>query len=297
MRLPDPVPGSLPGPWAGGRMSSRIRCVLAPNPGLMTLDGTNTYIMGEPGSAQVVVVDPGPDDATHLAAVRDDLVSHAQQAGLVLLTHGHADHSAGARRLAEQLGCPVRAVDPRHRWGADGLDDDSVVTVGGLEVRVVATPGHTADSVCLLVEADGALLTGDTVLGRGTTVVAHPDGRLRDYLASLDRLETMAADVDDLRLMPGHGPAGARVVDVVAWYRAHRRARLEQVVTSVRAGASDVESIVAEVYSDVDRALWPAAALSVGAQVDYLVETGALARSAGGLVTVGPDDEVSGRGA
>jgi glyoxylase-like metal-dependent hydrolase (beta-lactamase superfamily II) len=263
----------------------------------MTLDGTNTYIMGEPGSSEVVVVDPGPDDAAHLRAVRADVVAHGQQAGLVLLTHGHADHSAGARRLAEQLGCPVRAVDPRHRWGADGLDDESVVTVGGLEVRVVATPGHTADSVCLYVEADGALLTGDTVLGRGTTVVAHPDGRLRDYLASLDRLEAMAGAVDDLRLMPGHGPAGARVGDVVAWYLAHRHARLDQVVASVRAGATNVESIVAEVYADVDRALWPAAELSVGAQVDYLVETRALAKDGGGLVAVEPGTEVSGRDA
>lgn len=297
MRLPDAVPGSLPDPWAGGRVTGRIRCVLAPNPGLMTLDGTNTYIVGEPGSTQVVVVDPGPDDATHLRAVRDDLAAQGQRAGLVLLTHGHADHSAGARSLAEQLGCPVRAVDPRHRWGDDGLDDDSVITVGGLDVRVVATPGHTADSVCLYVEADGALLTGDTVLGRGTTVVAHPDGRLRDYLASLDRLEAMAGDRDDLRLLPGHGPAGARVGDVVAWYRAHRRARLDQVVSSVRRGATGVASIVADAYADVDRALWPAAELSVGAQVDYLVETGALLRSAGGLVAVGPERGLSGRDA
>ena len=296
MRLPDAVPGSRPGPWAGGTVSGRIRCVLAPNPGPMTLDGTNTYILGEPGSTHAVVVDPGPDEPRHLRAVRDDLAARGQQADLVLLTHGHADHSAGARRLAEQLGCRVRAVDPRHRWGADGLDDASVVTVGGLELRVVATPGHTADSVCLYLEADGALLTGDTVLGRGTTVVAHPDGRLRDYLASLGRLEAMARDVDDLRLMPGHGPVGARVGDVVAWYLAHRRARLDQVVTSVRGGAPDITSIVADVYADVDRTLWPAAELSVGAQVDYLVETGALARGSEGLV-VESGAEVSGRDA
>lgn len=284
MRLPDAVPGSAPGPWGGGAVSTRVRCVLAPNPGLMTLDGTNTYIVAEPGSDLAVVVDPGPDEQAHLRAVVDDLAAHGQQAGLILLTHGHADHSAGARRLAEHLGCPVRAVDPRHRWGAHGLDDGAVVAVDGLEVRVVATPGHTADSVCLYLEADGALLTGDTVLGRGTTVVAHPDGRLSDYLASLDRLEAMAGDVHDLRLMPGHGPAGARVGEVVAWYRVHRRQRLNQVVASVRGGATDVPTIVADVYSDVDQALWPAAELSVAAQVDYLVETGAVTRGTRGLL-------------
>jgi glyoxylase-like metal-dependent hydrolase (beta-lactamase superfamily II) len=289
MRLPDAVPGSLPGPWAGGRVSSRIRCVLAPNPGPMALDGTNTYLLSEPGSGVAVVVDPGPDDDVHLGAVLDDLAAHDQRGALVLLTHGHLDHSAGARRLAERLGCAVRAVDPGHRWGADGLDDGAAIRVGGLEIQVVATPGHTADSVCLLLESDDALLTGDTVLGRGTTVVAHPDGRLRDYLGSLDRLEAVAQLSPSMRLMPGHGPAGAPVRDVVTAYRVHRAARLRQVQACVRAGASDVPSIVADVYADVDRGLWPAAALSVRAQVDYLTETGAVTEQDGRLAVSGRD--------
>lgn len=274
--LPPAAAGSRPEPWRGGELSARVRCLLAPNPGPMTLDGTNTYLLAEPGTSQAVVVDPGPEHEGHRAATWAALAERDQRAALVLLTHGHPDHAEGAAAFARRAGCPVRAVDPGLRTGAEGLADGDTVTVAGLVVRVVATPGHTADSVSLLLPADNALLTGDTVLGRGTTVVAHPDGRLADYLDSLARLEALAENNPGLRLLPGHGPAGASVGAVVAAYRAHRAVRLDQVVAAVGSGADDLDAVVAHVYADVDRSLWPAARRTVQAQVDYLCSTGRL---------------------
>lgn len=289
MSLSPIVPGSADGPWRGGRLSERVDCLLAPNPGPMTLDGTNTYLLSEPGSSQAVVVDPGPDDAGHLDAVVGALSSSGRRAALVLLTHGHADHSAGAAELARRLRCGVRAVDPTHRTGPDGLADTDQVVVDGLHIEVVATPGHTGDSVSLVLPQEQAVLTGDTLLGRGTTVVAHPDGRLADYLASLDRLQRLAELTPELTLLPGHGPAGAPVSAVVAFYQAHRAARLDQVVAAVGDGAADVDAIVATVYAEVDRTLWPAARLSVRAQRDHLVDVGRLRVVEGSLQVSGRD--------
>lgn len=281
--LPPAVPGSPEGSWRGGRLSARVRCLLAPNPGPMTLDGTNTYVLAEPGSSKAVVVDPGPDDPAHLDAVLASLAADDQRASLVLLTHGHADHAAGVRSFAARAGCPVRAVDPTHRVGPDGLSGGDTVRVGGLVVEVMDTPGHTADSASLVLRDEPAMLTGDTVLGRGTTVVAHPDGRLGDYLSSLERIEALASRTPQMRLLPGHGPAGAALASVAGLYRAHRTARLTQVVDAVSAGARDADGVVERVYADVDRTLWPAARLSVLAQLDYLLERGRLERVEGRL--------------
>lgn len=239
------------------------RLVLAPNPSPMTLEGTNTWILGE---NRTVVVDPGPDDDAHLRRVADE----AGDVALVLLTHGHPDHSAGARTLAQRLGVPVRAVDPAHRLGDEGLSDGEHVTVDDLVVTVLATPGHSSDHVCFVLPEQGLVLTGDHVLGRGTTVVAHPDGRMRDYLDSLSRL----ADVGATRLLPGHGPVVDNPAEVIAYYVRHREERLREVEAAVHAGARTARKVVERVYADVDRALWGAAEQSVRAQLDLLVETG-----------------------
>jgi len=233
--------------------------VLAPNPGPMTLDGTNTWVLRDPSAEACVVVDPGPLVEEHLAEVA--LYSPVQ---VVLLTHGHPDHSEGARRLAELTGAPVRALDPAHRLGGEGLAEGDVVAAAGLELRVLATPGHTADS--LSFQLPDAVLTGDTVLGRGTTVVAHPDGVLAEYLASLRRL----LELGELTVLPGHGPELPSAGAAAERYLAHREARLEQVRAAVSAGGTDAESVVRTVYADVNPALWPAATLSVRAQLLYL---------------------------
>jgi glyoxylase-like metal-dependent hydrolase (beta-lactamase superfamily II) len=240
----------------------------------MTLDGTNTWILAEPGSSVAVVVDPGPLDEGHLARVIRTAEEAGRRVALTLLTHGHPDHAEGAARFAELTGSPVRALDPALRLGDEGLAGGDVVTAGGLEVRVLGTPGHTADSLSFLLPADGAVLTGDTVLGRGTTVVAHPDGRLGDYLDSLRRLQALAVAGDVDTVLPGHGPVLGDARGAVEFYLAHRANRLAQVETAVEAGLRTPAEVVARVYADVDRALWPAAELSVRAQLDYLREHG-----------------------
>jgi glyoxylase-like metal-dependent hydrolase (beta-lactamase superfamily II) len=240
----------------------------------MTLDGTNTWLLAEPGSSVAVVVDPGPLDEGHLARVIRTAEEAGQRVALTLLTHGHPDHAEGAARFAELTGSPVRALDPALRLGGEGLAAGDTVTTGGLELRVVGTPGHTADSLSFLLPADGAVLTGDTVLGRGTTVVAHPDGRLGDYLDSLRRLQSLAVAGDVDTVLPGHGPVLGDARGAVEFYLAHRANRLAQVETAVESGLRTPAEVVTHVYADVDRALWPAAELSVRAQLDYLREHG-----------------------
>jgi len=233
----------------------------------MTLDGTNTWVLRSDRSARAVVVDPGPLHEGHLDAV----ATAAGEVGLVLLTHGHADHSESARAFAERVGCGVRAVDPAYRVGHHaGLSDGEVISVDGLELRVVATPGHTADSVSFLVPAQRALLSGDTILGRGTTVVAHPDGQLAAYLDSLRRLRELAQSGPVERIWPGHGPVLEQALSVIDAYLEHRAQRLDQVRSAVNAGATTARDVVERVYADVDPALWPAAELSVAAQLAYL---------------------------
>jgi glyoxylase-like metal-dependent hydrolase (beta-lactamase superfamily II) len=258
-----------------GSGTERAHCVLAPNPGLMTLDGTNTWLIAEPGSRSAVVVDPGPDDHAHLERVR----AQAEQADLaitvIVLTHGHPDHSAGARSFAEMTGASVRAVDRAYRLGTEGLPPGAVLNVGGCEIEVIGTPGHTADSVSLYLRADQAVLTGDTVLGRGTTVIGT-DGSLTDYLGSLDRLRALAKAADLRALLPGHGPLLADPLAALDFYITHRAERLAEIRAALAAGDRAVPQIVARVYADVDRALWPAAELSVRAQLAYLRDAGEL---------------------
>lgn len=245
-------------PWAS--------VVLADNPSPMTLDGTNTWVLKAPDATSAVVVDPGPDEQRHLDAV----VQAAGPVAQILLTHGHPDHSDGARALHERTGAPVRALDPQHRFGGEGLGEGDVVSAAGIEVRVWATPGHTADSLSFLLD-DGttrSVLTGDTVLGRGTTVVAHPDGDLRRYLASLRRL----SELGDTGVLPGHGPELPDAAAAATAYLEHRRQRLDQVRGALERLGPDASAraVVEDVYRDVDPSVWWAAELSVQAQLAYL---------------------------
>jgi glyoxylase-like metal-dependent hydrolase (beta-lactamase superfamily II) len=242
--------------------------LLQRNPGPMTLDGTNTWLLRAPGADGTVVVDPGETSDEHL----DLLLAAAPQITLVLITHGHFDHSQAAAALHERTGAPVRAVDPQHCYGADPLTAGASFETAGLRVEVLGTPGHTADSVSFVVR-DGsgavtAVLTGDTILGRGTTVVAHPDGNLRDYLDSLHRL----ADLGPVAVLPGHGPELPDLAAAARFYLDHRQQRLEQVRAALATLGPDATArqIVEHVYADVDESVWWAAELSVNAQLEYL---------------------------
>jgi glyoxylase-like metal-dependent hydrolase (beta-lactamase superfamily II) len=241
------------------RLTPYLQLVLAPNPGPMTLDGTNTWIVGDPDREPLVVIDPGPLDEAHLERVMD---ACGGRIATVLLTHWHHDHSEAAAALAARAGCGVRAAHPDYRVGTAGLDDGEVVELAGATLTAYATPGHTADSVSLLLVADDGearLLTGDMVLGRGTTVIMYPDGDLAAYFASIGLMETLVGVFAVREILPGHGPRVAGAADWLAFYRNHRLDRLDQV-----------RAALARVYADVDRSVWPAAELSVRAQLAFL---------------------------
>jgi glyoxylase-like metal-dependent hydrolase (beta-lactamase superfamily II) len=231
----------------------------------MTLEGTNSWVLH--GTAGVVVVDPGPDLPGHV----DQLMSYGPVV-LILLTHGHADHAASAGELSHRTGAPVAARDPLLCRRSEPLRDEARLEVEGLPtLTVLLTPGHTGDSACFLVGGDGpALLTGDSVLGRGSTVVAHPDGRLADYLISLHRLASRCTP--STALLPGHGPAGGAALEALDRALAHRADRLDQVRRALAAGSTTAAEVVEVVYADVDRALWPAAEATVRAQLTYLAD-------------------------
>ena len=254
--------------WTGGDVSASATCILAPNASPWTLDGTNTWLLR--GADEAIVIDPGPSDPAHLRAIEEAAERHGVRLALVVLTHGHIDHAEAARTFAERHRIAVRALDPAHRLGAEGLAEGDVIEHPGLSVRVIATPGHSSDSVSLV--HDGALLTGDTVLGRGTSLVAWPDGRLGDYLLSLARLRELSAREGIARILPGHGPLLDDPIGVLTRYLEHREQRLAQVREAVAAGCADAMAVVERVYAEVPRAVWPAAEQTVRAQLEYLAE-------------------------
>ncbi|MCV9994742.1 MBL fold metallo-hydrolase [Paeniglutamicibacter sp. ZC-3] len=245
---------------------------LAPNPGPMSLEGTNSYVLRAEGSEHAVIVDPGPDDAGHLAALA------AESVELILITHRHPDHTEGIDTLHRLTGAPVRAALPEHCRGGEVLLDGEEIHAAGLRLRVLETPGHTSDSLCFLLPDDGAngsMLTGDTILGRGTTILDAPDGTLGDYLSSLDKLEAGP----DALVLPAHGPVLESLHGIVREYRAHRHERLAQIRAALaqirsRSGQEPTIAQVTEaVYADVDPLVRRAAEISVAAQLHYLKES------------------------
>lgn len=257
--------------WTGGQVSPRARCVLAPNASPMTLEGTNTWVLAEPGSSSCVVVDPGPLDADHLAAVLAAATEGGRSVAVVLATHRHHDHVEGAQAFSAMADAPVRAADPEFQFGpgVTGLAEGDKLSVDGLEIRVLATPGHTSDCMTFLLPVERAILTGDMILGRGPTVIIPPDGVLADYLESLVRFAALAGDTVDT-VYPGHGPVLPDAAAAIDYYLTHRRTRLDQVRAAVAAGDRTPGEVVARVYADVDPELWPAAEWSVQAQLIYL---------------------------
>jgi glyoxylase-like metal-dependent hydrolase (beta-lactamase superfamily II) len=252
---------------------SYIQLIRAPNPGPMTLDGTNTWVIADPDHG-ALVIDPGPAITSHVDAI---LTACERQLATIVLTHRHLDHSEGAAILADRAGCGVRAADPAFRIGPDGLDRGDLITMGEIRLEVIDTPGHTSDSRSLLLSGPdeiSRLITGDMILGRGTTVITYPDGDLSAYFDSLHVLERLVTNRNVVELLPGHGPIVSDPVRWLSFYRRHRQERLDQVRAALAAGDRTASEVVARVYADVDRGLWPAAEQSVRAQLEYLEQRG-----------------------
>lgn len=245
--------------------------LLRDNPGVMELDGTNTWLLRAPDSPTAVVVDPGPPRSKkHVRAIAEA----AGEVELTLITHRHFDHTGAIKRMRKETGAVHRAHSATVSHGAPRLTDREVIEAAGLKITALHTPGHTADSMSFLVEWEGrrAVLTGDTILGRGTTVLDPTDGGLGDYFHSLNRLIVEASDAT---LLPGHGPDHPELGPVAKFYKAHREERLDQIRQAldelkVTPKQAKPMKVVRKVYADVDPELWPAAKMSVKTQLQYL---------------------------
>ena len=274
------------------QLSPLIQRVVADNPGPFTFTGTGVYIVGRPErGASVAVIDPGPLDPTHqdalLAAVEGRTVSH------VLVTHTHRDHAPLARPFAEATGAKVLAARPpvrdTHASGAPDEEEDTafspdviltggeVIEGDGWTLEAIATPGHASNHMAFALKQENALFSGDHVMGWSTTVVAPPDGKMRDYMASLDAVIAR----DFASIWPTHGPPITEPKPFLQAYRAHRLEREAQVLARLKAGDRTIAEMTPILYATVDRRLWPAASLSVLAHLIKLVEDGVAAASPG----------------
>jgi glyoxylase-like metal-dependent hydrolase (beta-lactamase superfamily II) len=246
---------------------TRVLRVLASNPGPFTLEGTNTWVVGRGPS---VVIDPGPDDAGHILAVLDV----AEPVAAVLITHHHPDHAPGAARLARAADAPVLAFRPEE--GEEPLTEGRVVEAGPVRLRVIHTPGHTPDHVCLLLESDGIVFTGDTVLGRGTSVIDPPEGDMAAYIRSIERIRAL----EPRTLYPGHGPVIFTPMGRLDFYLRHREQREAQILEALEGGPRTAEDLVPGIYAgEVSEGLYPAAARSVQAHLVKLEREGRVART------------------
>ncbi|HCT14098.1 MAG TPA: MBL fold metallo-hydrolase [Corynebacterium nuruki] len=255
--------------------------VLCDNPSYSALEGTNSWIVRAPGDTVSVVIDPGPQDEGHLNVLRSRATEGGAEIGLILLTHHHGDHADGAERFRQLTGAPVRAVSPRFCHGGDPLVDGELIGFDGLTptIEVVATPGHTDDSVCFFIHTDGGaagtdadvegIVSGDTLAGRHTTMISETTGDLGQYIASLKMLDTRSHGV---HLLPGHGPDRADAAEVVEKYINRREQRIRQVTAAVDKLGADatVGQIVDEIYTDVDPVLRDAAKQSTRVTLRYL---------------------------
>lgn len=276
-------------PGASVRLSPLVRRVVAPNPGPFTFTGTCAYIVG---AGEVAIIDPGPDDEAHraalMAAVTGERVTH------IVVTHTHRDHSPGARALSHATGAPVwgcAAHVPIEDHPSGRLDashdtdyapdvemrDGDALAGAGFTLEALHTPGHASNHLCFALEEEGSLFSGDHVMAWSTTVVAPPDGDMAAYMASLDRLAARREDV----YYPGHGAPARAARRYVRALAMHRRQREAAILARVAAGDGDIATIVARIYSGLDPRLVRAASLSVLAHLQDMTARGLVASSEG----------------
>jgi glyoxylase-like metal-dependent hydrolase (beta-lactamase superfamily II) len=267
-------------------VAPQVRRVVANNPGPYTFLGTNTYLVGR---GRVIVIDPGPADERHLAAIADatrgECVTH------ILVTHSHRDHCDGARPLQALVGGDLLSFGPtgsQRGAGAPGLgeafvdpafqpdrtlQDGDVVKAGGVALDVLHTPGHAPDHLCFALVGQRTVFTGDHVMGWNTTVIAPPEGNLGNFLASLEKLRPR----HDKIFLPAHGARVQTPQRVVRAYIMHRQWREQTILTCLEDGVSTIPRIVAKIYRNLDAELKAAAALSVLAHLEHLISRGSVA--------------------
>jgi glyoxylase-like metal-dependent hydrolase (beta-lactamase superfamily II) len=246
----------------------RIVRVLAPNADVYTLDGTNTWVIGEDPS---IVIDPGPEIDTHL----EEVAATAGRVAVVLVTHDHPDHAPAAAAFAAGAGAPVRAF---RLDGAEHLHDGQVLRAGGVSLTAIHTPGHTSDHMVFFEPSVGALFSGDAVVGRGTTFIDPPEGDLAQYLRSLERMRGLGART----IYPGHGPVVFDAPGKLEEYVRHRAEREEQVLAALAGGPATVPALVEQIYAEYPSDVRPLAARSLLAQLLKLEGEGRVLRSGRG---------------
>ena len=283
-RVPDTGTGPVPLAGRVDRLADGLARVTAPNPGMMTGPGTNTYLVG---SGDVAVVDPGPDEPGHLDAVERAARAAGGRIRWILVTHTHPDHAPGAAALARRTGASMIGYDARDGFEPDVVAADGWTLEGG-SFRLVAvhTPGHASNHLCWLVEGPQILLSGDHVMHGATVVIRPPDGDMAAYLTSLERLLEMSPAVR--AIAPGHGRLIAHPAAVVEGIVAHRLDREAVVAHALAsAGTATIDELVVAVYADVDPSLAPIARFSLWAHLRKLAHEG----------TVAPSGPMSGSGA
>jgi glyoxylase-like metal-dependent hydrolase (beta-lactamase superfamily II) len=250
--------------------SPMVTSVLAPNPGLMSGAGTNTYIVGR---GDVAIIDPAVADAVYIERVVREAGNRGRSV-IVLLTHLHFDHIGGVAPITEQMHIDVGAFGEAP-FVTRRLNDGDEINVGGATLRALHTPGHASDHMCYELVEERAVFTGDVVAGFGTVVIAPPDGNMSDYMTTLQRLETL----DPERMYPAHGPVIEDPNAKLHEYIAHRRDRERQVIDALEAGLTDLPKMVERIYAEVPKALHPMAERSLLAHLEMLEANGRVVRN------------------
>ncbi len=274
-------------PWPGGRVSERVLCIRADNPSPMTYTGTNTWIVAEPGSSKCVVVDPAPEGA-HIERILETCEEQGWAVGAIVATHDHPDHINGIPQLAAATGAPVfaprlkriEALLAQAREGSAGIPRVELSELqpgpfrpfeGTAQFEAVPLPGHSADSMGLLLASEQAVFTGDVLFRHGPTVVLHPDGDLGCYLDSLNKLEALVRNGAANRFYPAHGYPIDNPLQAIEATRQHREERLQQVREAIAQGIPpEPDALFDAVYAGVDPRLKPASVRSIQAQLKYL---------------------------
>jgi glyoxylase-like metal-dependent hydrolase (beta-lactamase superfamily II) len=267
------------------QISPLVRRVLAPNPGPFTFTGTCTYIVGR---GEVAIIDPGPDDAAHVAALVD--ATKGERISNIVITHTHRDHVPASRTLQAATGAPIvgcRPYEPRHANAqASGLDsahdmeyrparilgDGDCLEGPGFTLEAVATPGHASNHLAFTLREENALFSGDHVMAWSTSIVAPPDGSMSDYMASLEKLRGRPEAI----YWPGHGGPVREPQRYVRALIHHRYQREAAILTRIKAGDTQIAAMVERIYEGLDARLKGAAALSVLAHLEDLVGRGVL---------------------